>query len=340
MKKFALLCSCLLLLLSCGDGNTKFKDSLGRFTVAFPETPETFQDTISAPIGDLILYRFEVTLKNDDNLEYSVNYMDYPTSFVEGISKKDQYNLFLYSQESLINDPSITSTGILNLNILGYLGRQFKWNDSSTDELLKNQVYLVNNRLYILSVKTPLANNFNKKIDEFLESFELIDTDPNPNAEEVAEVKSRFTIDFPGPTETQELQSTHEEYGDLNSIFEVYQPKLKNDENVLYGLGTIAYTKDLTQMENFDLDVFYEKAIQSTLNSRQTTLISKKNITQNGLKGVETKESFRQGMAVITQRMFLDKDVMTSVQVISQPNNDDNEALRTFFNSLRPKENP
>jgi len=108
----------------------------------------------------------------------------------------------------------------------------------------------------------------------------------------------------------------------------------------MYALGSINYAKDITQMEDFDLDEYYETTIQATLKSRQTTLISKKEITQNGLKGVETKENFRGGMAIITQRTFLDKDVMTSVQVISNPNNHNNESLRNFFNSLRLEENP
>lgn len=49
------------------------------------------------------------------------------------------------------------------------------------------------------------------------------------------------------------------------------------------------------------------------------------------------KESFRDGMAIITQRIFLDKDILTYVQVMCSPKNDNN-AMRAFFNSLRSKD--
>jgi len=228
MKKYILLSIGLFLLLSCGtDGTKKYSDNTGRFAATFPEAPETFQDTIFTKIGDLIFYQFQTAPENDDNLLYSIGYVDYPVSFVDGATKKQQYNLFLYFQKSLLDDPSITSTGILNVSILGYLGRQFKWNNTSTNELIKNRLYLVNNRLYILTVKTPLANNFNKKIDAFFDSFELINTDPNPNAQEINVEKSSFTIDFPGPTEIQKQESTHENTAILVSLLKRMNPTLK-----------------------------------------------------------------------------------------------------------------
>jgi hypothetical protein len=231
----------------------------------------------------------------------------------------------------------MTSTGLQNISIQGYFGRQFRWNNTTAGELLKLRVYLVENRLYTLMVKTPLKNNFNKKIDEFLDSFELIDTQPNPNAEEVVVKENNYTVDFPGPTESRVMQSTTPSYGDISVAFEGYQPKLKSDQNVFYGFGTSTYTKDITQLLNFDLDSYYEEAIQTALASRQTTLIRQKKITQNGLEGVEIEESFRGGQAVITNRMFLNKDVLISIQVITPAMNKGNADIGKFLDSFRLK---
>lgn len=65
--------------------------------------------------------------------------------------------------------------------------------------------------------------------------------------------------------------------------------------------------------------------------SRQSSLISKKDITYNGIKGIE---SFKGGEILILNRTFLYKDKQIGLQVMTIPKNEDNSSMLRFMNSL------
>jgi len=337
IKTYSLFVVWLVILTSCSQAQNKkiaFKDEKGKFKISFPIEPEITEQSGVTEYGEITTYSFKAEPKGDDNLSYEVHYLDYPTEFTDTLSTESVYALFNGSQTSNMNSDNIQLIGTFNHNILGYIGREFRWQDIKTNKFSRVRFYMVNNRMYILAVNTKEENNFNVSINQFFESFELIDTKPNPNEQIASEkVDKAFKIKFPKETEIREME-TPTEYGNAKIVAELYQPKLVNDDNLIYMVTTLKYPEDITLTDNFDLDDYYSNVIQTALNGRQSTLISQKEVSENGISGIEVKESFKGGQIVIKQRTFLKGDLQIGIQVMTIPNNDDNESMNSFFDSF------
>ncbi|WP_428741128.1 hypothetical protein [Tenacibaculum sp.] len=337
IKTYSLFVVWLVLFTSCGQAQKSkidFKDEKGKFKISFPIEPEITQQFGVTKYGEITTYSFKAKPEDDDNLSYEVHYLNYPKEFTDTLSTENIYALFNGSQTSNIKSDNVQLIGTFNHNILGYIGREFRWQDIKTNKFSRVRFYMVNNRMYILAVNTEEENNFNVSINQFFESFELIDTKPNPNDQIASEnVDKVFKIKFPKETEIREME-TPTEYGNAKIVAELYQPKLVNDDNLIYMVTTLKYPEDITLTDNFDLDDYYSNIIQTALNARQSTLISQKKISENGISGIEVKESFKGRQIVIKQRTFLKGNLQIGIQVMTIPNNDDNESMNSFFDSF------
>ena len=337
IKTYSLFVVWLVLLTSCSQapkGKIDFKDEKGKFKISFPIEPEITEQSGVTEYGEITTYSFKAEPKDDDNLSYEVHYLDYPKEFTDTLSTESIYALFNGSQTSNINSDNVQLIGTFNHNILGYTGREFRWQDFKTNKFSRVRFYMVNSRMYLLAVNTKEENNFNVSINQFFESFELIDTKPNPNEQTVSETVDKiFRIKFPKETEIREME-TPTEYGNAKIVAEGYQPKLINDDNLIYMVTILEYPEDITLRDNFDLDDYYSNAVQTALNGRQSTLISQKRISQNGISGIEVKENFKGGQIVIKQRTFLKGNLQIGIQVMTIPKNDDNESMNSFFDSF------
>jgi hypothetical protein len=337
IKTYSLFVIWLVLLTSCGQaqkGKIDFMNAKGKFKISFPIEPEITEQSGVTEYGEIMTYSFKAEPKGDDNLSYEVHYLDYPKEFTDTLSTESVYALFNGSQTSNINSDNVQLIGTFNHDILGYIGREFRWQDIKTNKFSRVRFYMVNNRMYILAVNTKEENNFNVSINQFFESFEFIDTKPNPIEQIASEkVDKVFKIKFPKETEIREME-TPTEYGNAKIVAELYQPKLVNDDNLIYMVTTLKYPEDITLPENFDLGDYYSNVVQTALNGRQSTLISQNRISKNGISGIEVKESFKGGQIVIKQRTFLKGNLQIGIQVMTIPNNDDNESMNDFFDSF------
>ncbi|MEQ6124506.1 hypothetical protein AAON49_09915 [Pseudotenacibaculum sp. MALMAid0570] len=337
MKKHPLIIVFISVLFSCTPvqkENGKFKNKEGRFKISFPSQPILSEKSGETEYGKLTNFSFKSVSKNDDNLSYQLSYLDYPLSFTDTLTVDHIYALFNGAQNTNINSKTAELIGVFNHKILGYTGREFRWKDTETKNLIRIRFYLVKNRMYILTVRTEEKNNFNVGINQFFDSFELINTESIANAD-ASDVLSDeiFTISFPKEPENRELE-TPTDYGTAKTKAKSYQPKLKNDDNLIYVSAIQNYSKDITKTEGFNLEKYYSNKIQGTIIARQSALISKKKIIKNGIEGVEMKESFRNGQIVIKTWMFLKGNLHISIQVMTIPKNDGNKAMNDFFNSF------
>ena len=337
MKAYSIIVIYLFVLFSCvqaQNNTTKFQDKKGKFKISFPSKPKITTQSGETQYGDIITYSFKAEPKNDDNLSYEVHYLDYPKGFVDTLSTEGIYALFNGSQTTNIISDDIQSIGVFNKNLLGYVGREFRWQDVTTNKLSRVRFYLVNNRMYILAVNTKKEKNFNVSINQFFESFELVDTKPNSKKQAVSRKKEKvYKIKFPKATEIREME-TPTEYGNAKLIGELYQPKLKDDDNLMYMVLVLEYPEDITKTSNFDLDNYYSNAIKTALANRQTTLISKKKVSKNGVLGIEVKESFRGGQIMIKYVTFLKGNLQIGIQVMTTSENYGNKSMNDFFDSF------
>ncbi len=342
MRIYSTIIVCLFALISCSQeqsNETKFQDEKGRFKVSFPSEPVTASESGEAEYGKITIYSFKSEPKNDDNLSYEVYYIDYPESFVDTLSDESVYALFNGSQETNINSENIQLIGTFNHDIQGYIGREFRWQYLETKVLSRARFYMVKNRMYILAVNTNEEDNFNVGINEFFESFELLNTEPS-NREQVAEesVESIYKVNFPKSSETREME-VPTEYGNAQVVMEAYQPKLENDDNFAYMGMLLEYPEDITKTDGFNLENYFSDVVQAALAGRQSTLISQKEISINGIKGIEVKESFRGGQIIIKSWTFLKGKFQIGLQVMTLPENDDNDSMNDFFDSFEFVEN-
>lgn len=338
MKIHSILISCFFITISstyAQDKASKFHDEKGNFKILFPKSPEITKKTGDTDSGKITITSFNTEYKNGDNLSYNVSYIDYPKSFTDTLSVKNIYGLFNGAQTTNINSESIQLLGTFNLDILGHVGREFRWKDIDNKIMFRARFYLVDNRMYILSVRTQEKNNFNVGINQFLESFELIGVKPKViNQKEVIKSQKIYKIKFPMKAEKREME-TSTEYGKSNIYIELYQPKLKNDDNLIYMISVMEYPKDITKTSGFKLDEYYSNVIKKALLGRQSKLISEKKVFIAGNEGIEVKESFKGGLIVIKQKTFIKQNLQISLQVMTIPSNDENDSMNNFFKSFK-----
>ncbi|WP_338815777.1 hypothetical protein V9L05_22515 (plasmid) [Bernardetia sp. Wsw4-3y2] len=338
MKVYLNLLVCIFVLFSCNQvkkGVNKFEDKKGRFKISFPTKPTLKEEPFTTLEGETTQYVFISEPKLDDNISYSVSYIDYPKEFTDIISTENTYNFFATFNSMALNSKKVELIGLLNQKVLGYTGREFRFKDIQTGMFSRTRMYLVDNRVYILTINTKEEKNFNLGINAFFDSFELINTQPNPKAEVQTENAEKiYTIKFNNPTEIKETEAVTE-YGDVRIVLEGYQPKLENDENIAYMVSTLTYSQDITQNVGFDLDEYYLSIIRAGLNGRQSTLISKKEISVSGISGIETKESLKEGKMMIKQRILLKGKSQIAIQVVTIPLKDENESMNEFLNSFK-----
>jgi hypothetical protein len=339
MKKYSALLLCLLLFISCGkeqQKEAKFQDEKGRFKVDFPTKPEIMQGTNHSFTNKIVIHSFKSTPKNDVNKSYELYYIDFPKSFTDTLSIERTYDFFNDFQMENIISKATESMGVLNIKILGYTGREFSWHNTETKMISKVHSYLVKNRVYVLTVTANEENRFNKAAQEFLESFELVNTEPFNASTAVVEKKAKtFTVTFPGPTEKRETEAPTN-YGNGKIIAEAYQAKVKNAENVVLSVITLEYPDDITKTDDFNLENFYDELVETSLNNKQSKLISREEISKNGIKGIKTKEQLNVGggTIILTQWAFLKRNILYSIQVGTTPENDKNAAMLAFYDSF------
>ena len=314
----------------------KYRNEEGRFEVYFPSEPSLYSQKGESEVGELEFHLFIVEPQGDDNINYSVSYIDYPRGFTDTLSREELFEVLDKSLEDLIKNQQVSAIGTFNHYLIGYPGREYRLHYTKDNYFSRFRLYIVKDRLYILQVQTAPTNNFNKAINQFFNSFQLINTPANDieaplNGKELN--RSFFTIEFPGPTEVREIQSPSE-YGLTKSVFEYHEPKTEADGNLGYFSGLIQYPSDITEAEDFDLETFYDTTTSNALQATQSSLIYSKEIEHNGIKGVENKQKFKGGQIIITTRIFLVRDHLISLQLMTLPQNDGNDAMVKFFDSL------
>ena len=160
------------------DGDWKeYKPEGSRCKVLMAGTPTRTERVVNTALGELkltVLMYQPPKDGNDDNVLYGVSYSDYPAEHVHSDSinsLKEFFDRSITGSINAIQGKKLTETII---NYKGYPGREVRVDFKNGMAIIKYRFYLVKNRLYTMQVITLTQKNFNKDINKYLDSFELL----------------------------------------------------------------------------------------------------------------------------------------------------------------------
>lgn len=146
-----------------------------------------------------------------------------------------------------------------------------------------------------------------------------------------------YSIQFPKKPETQ-TQNLGSAVGDLKMIINMYEGAKDNDENYLYGIITSVYPDSLVNSSKTEkLPAFFKGSIDGAVKNVQGKLLSEKEIEINGFPGREARIDFKNGMAVITMRIYLVHNQTFILQIITETSKEKNQSAQRFFESFKLK---
>jgi hypothetical protein len=306
------------------------------FKIDFFQMPDFSVDSSVFNDSPLITYFWELNVDDPlhENIYYSVIQSAYPSEFIHSDSLSDVVDGFISStQKSLIGDESFTLLSSSLIENHGYPGKVFKWKSNSNNVFMEFHVYLVENKLFELSVVSREGKNHNQFLEKYFESFELINLHNGNYALPDHPNERTILIMFP-EVPNEQSKTVDSEYGRLSLDIQILEPKVKEDNMVYIAMET-KYPSGVVDMgDTGALNSFYKKAIDGSLNSVNGELISINDVYYKDKLGKEYRCYFSEGKALMVYRYFLIDDNFYSLGVITLPEKDNNKGMTKFFDSF------
>lgn len=341
MKKNYLLTILVIILFStftCAQSDwIEYNDKEHNFKINFKQKPVTSIDSSVFNDYPLNTYYWEVEPEDSthENSYYSISLVSYPSDFIHSDSAFNVVEGFINStQNSILEDEtfSLLSSSLLEKN--GYPGKSFKWKNDSNGIFFEYEVYLIENKLFQLSVVSREGKNHNIFIEQFFKSFELINIKKGSFSIPDISNERTYYIEFP-ENPTVENRIVDSEHGKLSLEIQSYEPKGNNDNMVYVALETKYPIKVIDQDDTYSLNTFYKNSIDGSLNSVSGQLISINDIYYNGKLGKEFRCYFSEGKALMVYRLFYINESFYTYGIITLPNKDKNKAMNKFFGSFK-----
>jgi hypothetical protein len=320
---------------ACNGQNKKIEKSVRynnpskEFTIEFPQTPllKTEKETNQfSSINWSIAY---LNKNNNNDFNFLIKYADFPAELITSDSLQLLNDFFLSTEQDLIekNIPF----NLRKIAIKGYPGREFHFLDSNNNIAYTRNIFLVNNRLYFLEVKSDINDDYRKEIDFFLKSFSLTDVKENRTPEIIQQRQTkRFTIKFPAKTTTATHTSFSELFGDLSVTRESCET-----EYGLYCINVSELPKDkLLKITDAELHKFITKAFTSNVLNTKGKIISQKHIEINGHWAFEGTASIQDEAAFLHLKSVIADNYYYQYFVIYAKGGDNNQATKDFLNSF------
>ncbi len=323
---------------SYGQNSWKTHDYPERnFKIDFFQQPDFSVDTSFLQETSLLTYNWEINVDDTlhENKYYSVSLTTYPYEYICSDSLLSVVEGFINSsQNELFEDNTLLLLSSTLVEKDGYPGKIFKWKNTNTNIFFEFHVFLVKNSLYQLSVVTREDNNYNIYIDKYFDSFNLLNTPKGSFIIPDNSIEQKYSIDFPDKPSV-ENKLVDSECGKLTLSLQVLETKGIADNIVYIALQTKYPTKVVNQDDIYELNKFYKKSIDSSLQSVNGDLISINDIFYNNKLGKEYKCYYSKGEYLMVYHVFLVDDVLYSQGVITYPSKDNNKAMLDFFKSFK-----
>jgi hypothetical protein len=142
----------------------------------FPGKPGDESQKINTAIGEMTMrmHMYEVPDgKKDENLLYGLIETEYPADKVNSDKKEIIDEFFKSYTNGAVSKVNGTLLSESKIQIDGYPGNEIRINFSGGAAVIVMRSYLVKNKMFILQTIALPANDHNKSMDRFLNSFAL-----------------------------------------------------------------------------------------------------------------------------------------------------------------------
>lgn len=327
----------ILSLFSCAQsGWKKYDFSAYDFNIEFYQKPELSIDSAMFNGAALATFLWELNVADTThpNTYYSLSLVNYPSesihsdsliNVVEGFINSTQYVLFEDSTYALL------SSALTEKN--GFPGKVFKWKEKESGVFFEFHVFLVENKLFQLSVISRFNENHNIYITKFIDSFEIVNI---PDGKfELPKLTNKRKISIKFPQKPKEEQKTIDsEWGQLLLDIRLLEQKTKSDNMVYLAMETKFPTKVVDQSNTNELNEFYEKAIDRSVYNVNGELISIHDIYYKGKPGKEYRCYFSDREVLMVYRLFYDNESLYTYGVVTVPDKDKNREMNKFLDSF------
>ena len=175
MKKQLIFCAVILSLISIiGWGWQEWKtfsSVSGGFSILTPGTPIEKQLMQETPMGKIFVTTFRINSKSSS---YFIGYNDYPDDFIR---RSNINGLLDGARDGSIGNLNGRLLTQHNISVNGYPGREYVAEfmfKKPGDSTVKTRAYLVNNRLFQISVMSIKGEVSVAQQNKFLNSFTLL----------------------------------------------------------------------------------------------------------------------------------------------------------------------
>ena len=307
-----------------------------QFKIDFYQIPDFSTESSVLNDSSLITNYWELNVDDPvhENIYYSVSQVAYPSEFIHSDSLFPVVDGFISStQNSLIEDDTYTLLSSSLVEKHGFPGKVFKWKNNSNNIFLEFHVYLVENKLFQLSVVSREGENHNQFISKYFDSFELINI-PKGNYYLPDHANERTILIMFPEVPNEQSKTVDSEYGKLSLDIQILEPKVKEDNMVYIAMETKYPSGVVDTGDTGALNSFYKKAIDGSLNSVNGELISINDVYYKDKLGKEYRCYFSEGKTLMVYRYFLIDDNFYSFGVITLPDKDNNKGMTKFFDSF------
>jgi len=337
IRSLVLLLPILISFQSCFQEKwVEYKDDELNFKIKFYQNPEFnaeellfFEDTITN-------YSFAVNVSDSlhENKYYSLIVTPYPSSYIHSDSILVTVEEFINStQNDLIRLEGYTLLSSTLTEKNGFPGKIFKWKIDNSNIFFEFHVFLVESTLFQLSVVSNEGKNHNIFIEKYIDSFEIINISNGNFKTPKNSAERTYSIKFPRKP-TEESIVSDSEYGRLTLDIQIFEPKVKNDNMVYIALETKYPEIIINENDLNELNAFFKKSIESSVESVSGELISIKDINYNSYLGKEYRIYHSEKKALLVYRIFFIDNHLYTYGIITQPDNDNNKEMIKFLDSF------
>ena len=310
------------------------------FKIDFFEKPVFSVDSSAFSDSGVVssYWQLKVSDTLHQNKFYSISVSDYPSDYIHSDSLLSVVEGFINSsQADLFEDKAYTLLSSSITEKQGYPGKAYRWKYNSNDRFLEYQVFLVESRLFVLSVVSWEGEAYNIYINKFFDSFEIT-TIPNGKFT-LPKSANKRTIEINFPSKPMEqLKMVDTEHGKMFADIQSYEPTIKEDNMVYIAMETKYPPNVIDQNNTYELNGFYKKSIDASLNATNGELISINDIYYKGNLGKEYKSYLAEGKVLSVYRCYFIHDSFYIMGVMTSPEKDKNKEMKNFFESFKIRE--
>ncbi len=153
----------------------KYKNEDLNLVAYFPQTPKITIQKVETAVGTLDMHMvMHSPTSGDDNAIYSLIRSDYPKEQFENTTSEGNDKVLDGAVNGAVNNVKGKLVFDNKINFNGYPGRSIKI--LITGGFIYINAILVENSMYIVQVICLTANDENKSINRFMDSFDIIKT--------------------------------------------------------------------------------------------------------------------------------------------------------------------